>query len=130
MTLLGFFDFIFLSELKSEIFLRIQYIRFLKEQWEVVDHVTYYLCALNINLMGHQVPFTTLATNLNCVPWSYCCCGHKHKKNLGILIFGIRVVISNLYSFKIWSRVLYFIWKAIWWFPWFGLFGYLSVSDF
>jgi len=100
MTLLGFSGFIFLCEPKSEIFLRIQYIRFLKEQWEVVDPMTYYLYALNINLMGHQVPFTTLATNLNCVPWSYCCYGHK-QKNLGILIFGIRVVKCNLHSFKI-----------------------------
>jgi len=42
MTFLVLFDFIFLFEQKSEIFWKIQYIRFLKEQWEVVDHMTYY----------------------------------------------------------------------------------------
>jgi hypothetical protein len=69
MTLLGLFDFIFLSEQKNEIDWRILYIRFLKKQ-----------CALNVNLTGHQVPFNTLGTNLNWILWSYCCCGHRHKK--------------------------------------------------
>jgi len=92
--------------------------------------MTYYLYPLNINLMGHQVPFNTLSTNLNYIPWSYYCYGHRHKKNLGILIFGIRVVRSNLYSFQIWPWVLYFIWKATWWFSWFGLLWVLDCIRF
>jgi hypothetical protein len=106
MSLWGLFYFIFLSEQKSKICWRIQYIRFLKEQCEFVDQMTY-LCALNINLMGHQVSFNTSATNLNFIPLSYWCYGHRYK-NFRNPNFGVKVVKISLCSFKTWPWILHF----------------------